>query len=494
MVLLHFVIAGLRLVTGLPVDPSRFNVGFLTVSIGVLANMAIAAGSQALGIGWTFQVDPYAVLLAIGSWSAAAFVLAILAGRSMPGQSSALIAAIVAASFWVSLIYFAVAWLWALYLAPRLPPQPWLNYVPWILYIVQFVVLLMAFMRIVPKLTGRRSVVLPITMFALFTAVSLAAPAQSMVLESRARNFDAGYWPLLEQLGAAALRQVGWTATADGAGDVENEPDTVVDVETVLAKQDQLIADEIDRLAPQDPNRPELFLLGMAGDASQAVFRREVRSVEQLFGERFGTFRHSVSLINSTTTVEHVPLASPRNLGAMLKQLGSVMDKENDVLFLFMTSHGSPRRFVTRFDDMPFWSLNPKQVRKQLDASGIKHRVIVISACYSGSFIKDLKGPNTLIMTAARPDRTSFGCADENEWTYFGDAYFNNALRATTSFVDAFKTASALVATWEKRDDVTPSEPQIDIGTNIQATLARLAFAAVASAAAPAPAQPPPSD
>ena len=40
------------------------------------------------------------------------------------------------------------------------------------------------------------------------------------------------------------------------------------------------------------------------------------------------------------------------------------------------------------------------------------------------------------------------------------------------NFVDAFKQARSDIATWEKQDELTPSEPQIDIGSGIAAQLA----------------------
>ena len=48
-----------------------------------------------------------------------------------------------------------------------------------------------------------------------------------------------------------------------------------------------------------------------------------------------------------------------------------------------------------------------------------KPTVLIISACYSGSLIPTLSGPNRMIITAARSDRSSFGCQEENEFTFF---------------------------------------------------------------------------
>ena len=85
-----------------------------------------------------------------------------------------------------------------------------------------------------------------------------------------------------------------------------------------------------------------------------------------------------------------------------------------------------------------------------LDDAGIKWRIIVVSACYSGGFIDPLKDEHTLIMTASAANRTSFGCGNGSEATYFGDALFQHALRFEDSFVKAFQHARERIAERER--------------------------------------------
>jgi len=172
-------------------------------------------------------------------------------------------------------------------------------------------------------------------------------------------------------------------------------------------------------------------------------------------------------------TVGTMPLASTHNLLAALDQVALRMDKDEDVLFLFLTSHGTPGVLAVSFDPLQLNDLTVRSLRSMLDRSGIKWRVIVISACYSGSFIEPLKN-ETMIVTAARHDRASFGCANENEFTYFGRAYFDQALRKTYSFTSAFETARTTVGKWEKDEDLKPSLPQIYIGPAIRPKLAEV--------------------
>ena len=90
-----------------------------------------------------------------------------------------------------------------------------------------------------------------------------------------------------------------------------------------------------------------------------------------------------------------------------------------------------------------------------------RYKVLVISACYSGGFIPELQDEKTLVITAARADRVSFGCSEENDFTYFGRALFAEALQETDDLQRAFELAKASVAAREKSDGFEPSEPQI---------------------------------
>jgi hypothetical protein len=84
-----------------------------------------------------------------------------------------------------------------------------------------------------------------------------------------------------------------------------------------------------------------------------------------------------------------------------------------------------------------------------------------------------LADPRTVVITAAAADRPSFGCEDGATWTYFGDAFFNRALRAASDLVSAFRKARALVTAREKSEGYEPSNPQMAGGSEVLALLAR---------------------
>jgi hypothetical protein len=218
----------------------------------------------------------------------------------------------------------------------------------------------------------------------------------------------------------------------------------------------------------------DLYFVGFGSYATQNVFRSEVEKVSALFADRFDTAGRSVELINHADTVSTQPIASVSNLRRLLSGLAGRMDRDEDVLFLFLTSHGSEGILSVDFYPLELNSLRADELDRMLEAAGIKWRVIVVSACYSGSFIEPLKDENSLIITASRRDRTSFGCSNENEYTYFGDAYFNQALRRERDFIAGFEQARKTIAAREAAEDLTPSEPQIHVGAAIRERLKEL--------------------
>jgi hypothetical protein len=246
-----------------------------------------------------------------------------------------------------------------------------------------------------------------------------------------------------------------------------------VNVEATLDRQPQLLEQALEQVQPATGGDPRLYFVGFAGYGAEAVFKREVIAVRQLFDERFGTRGRSLALVNHASTLADIPLASPANLDRALRHLGKVMDTSRSTLFLFLTSHGEEGLLTVHMPHFRLQGLTPAQLKGMLDRARIENRVIVVSACHSGSFIPALAGPTSLIITAARADRTSFGCEDRRRWTYFGDAYFNRALRQDTSFVRAFERAKRLVRLWEAAEKLQPSLPQIAGGEALEPLLAR---------------------
>ena len=209
--------------------------------------------------------------------------------------------------------------------------------------------------------------------------------------------------------------------------------------EAAFYRESALLTRKLADIQPGKPGVPEVFSIIVAGDAEQGVFVREARSFDALFQQRFGTANHRIVLANHNSVTGKLPIASQTSLLAALKRIGAQMNRDEDVLVLYMTSHGS-RTHDFVLDDAPLdlAPVTPAWLAQALRESGIQWKIVVVSACYSGGYIQPLRGDDTLVATAADATHTSFGCADENNFTYYGHALYQ-ALQTQRDWLGAFE-------------------------------------------------------
>jgi len=204
----------------------------------------------------------------------------------------------------------------------------------------------------------------------------------------------------------------------------------------------------------------ELYSLVLAGDGKQSVFMREADYVNQMLATRFGAYGQ-ISLVNHRDHLGDRPMATRENLRRAAQTLAERSGPE-DLIFIYLTSHGThEHELVLDQPRLELADLPADELASALAPLKNRDKVIVISACYSGGFIPALKDERTLIMTASRADRVSFGCSEEADFTYFGDALFAQALNQTDDLQQAFKLAQMHVSEREQADNFEASEPQI---------------------------------
>ncbi|GAB1614932.1 MORN repeat family protein [Pseudomonas sp. NGC7] len=230
-------------------------------------------------------------------------------------------------------------------------------------------------------------------------------------------------------------------------------------LDLALLNQGRLLEDALARVPPTAP-AIQLYSLVVAGDGQQSVFLREADYVSNMLKVRFGA-RGQVTLVNHRDHMASRPMATRENLIRAAHTLAERSGPE-DLVFIYLTSHGShDHQLVLDQPRLQLADLSADELASALAPLKERDKVIVISACYSGGYIAPLKDDRTVIMTAARADRVSFGCSEEADFTYFGDALFAEALNQTDDLKQAFELARASVAERERKEGFEASEPQL---------------------------------
>ncbi len=161
---------------------------------------------------------------------------------------------------------------------------------------------------------------------------------------------------------------------------------------------------------------------------------------------------------------EHLAKSTPK---AIYDALVDVTARGPEGCLVYMSSHGAPNGIVIDQSILP-----PGILGSILDRTcGERPSVVVISACFSGIFVPELASGNRMILTAARPDRTSFGCGESNKYPFF-DECFLQSTPISKDFPSLARAVQACVSARELREGMSPpSEPQLFIGPQIRPVL-----------------------
>lgn len=220
-------------------------------------------------------------------------------------------------------------------------------------------------------------------------------------------------------------------------------------------------------LQPQRKGVVDAYVV-VVGLDSDPIFGREAREAAKVLSRRYNAVGHTIVLAGTDGSgPSDLPNGSPRALALALARIAELMDRNEDVVMLYTAGHGAPVGLAYHDGDEGFGIISPARMARMFDELGIKNRLLILSACYSGVFVPGMANETTALFTAASADRTSFGCEADRDWTFFGDAMINHALRQPVPLAKAGEEARALIAQWEKQGDITPSQPQISIGSGV---------------------------
>jgi Peptidase C13 family len=267
-------------------------------------------------------------------------------------------------------------------------------------------------------------------------------------------------WMLVLAIGSIAIRYVEAAPAATKAVRAE-PPQTALQAAAA-------------RLLPQQPGATDIYALGVAGWAGLDVFTKEIDGAFAALAQILPIRDRTLRLVNNRGRAKSVLLANRRNFAAAVQAIGRRMDKDEDVLLLVMSSHGTSGAsggFALQLPDGSMQMLTPHELKSVLDGEGIKNRIVIVSACFSGKFVWPLANDTTIVLTAADAMSSSFGCAAGRDWTYFGDALFRQSIQPGTNLMRAFEHARVLIRGWEAMERLPPSNPQAHFGPALVAKL-----------------------
>lgn len=230
-------------------------------------------------------------------------------------------------------------------------------------------------------------------------------------------------------------------------------------------QSDNLLRKQFELADAKRANKPEgrIIFAGFAMHSQSKAFRNDVLSAEKSILQ---TDPDALIFKLSNPAIGQAPdwpFATAENMESVLKKMGSIAKSEDKVVVL-MTTHGNENLLAINFNNNAYPAVNPKMLNEWMSALRGKPTLLVLSACYSGSFLPAVTGPSRIVLTASAKSRTSFGCNFHSDNTYFIDALFNQKELLNLSIEQAFNQAKITIDIKEKDKKLTPSLPQVFIG------------------------------
>lgn len=247
--------------------------------------------------------------------------------------------------------------------------------------------------------------------------------------------------------------------------------------ETILVEDRRRLSNQIESLAPEQSGAADAYFLAVGGDGTESVFMRDIQVAKTGLQAQFDVENRAIMLLNHRD-YETFPLATRPSIASALEALDAQMNPEEDLLVVHLVSHGMQNgQLLLQQPGIELPNLSPQDFAKMLEPLNARRKLLVISACYSGQWIEPLKDEDTLIMTSARADRTSFGCGDDSEMTWFTKAVYQSVGLSLADPDAMFEDINQQIRTWEEEigmEESNWSYPQSHVGENLREWLSQM--------------------
>jgi Peptidase C13 family len=212
---------------------------------------------------------------------------------------------------------------------------------------------------------------------------------------------------------------------------------------------------------------PRLWFAGFAMHSQSHAFQGDLDAVGSFLVRQYPAvvaLRFSNELQSRQL---RYPFATALSLRATMAYIGQYAHAQDKVVVL-LTTHGSKGLLSVNIGGADYPAVRAADLAQWLEPLGDRPTLILLSACYSGSFIPALARPNRIIYTAASAERNSFGCSFTSRISYFVEEFLVRDVDPQRSLQELFDAGRVRIAERERLLNYLPSEPASSVGAAVR--------------------------
>jgi hypothetical protein len=235
-------------------------------------------------------------------------------------------------------------------------------------------------------------------------------------------------------------------------------------------KQSEALAQQQDSQAVQaaaEASDRRIWYAGFAMNSTSTAFQNDMELVSRRLSELGGPVLKYEDSNGPQKDSLRFPFATPATLAEAVQQI-STHAGPDDIVVVFISTHGNRKILSVNIAHQELRPMTATQLAAALAPLGNRPTVVIIAACFSGSFLPELQGERRIVITSASGTRASFGCQANSRNTFFTEELFANDFDVSKSLSQIMAGAKVRVAQREHALKFPNSEPQISVGTKVR--------------------------
>jgi Peptidase C13 family len=237
---------------------------------------------------------------------------------------------------------------------------------------------------------------------------------------------------------------------------------------SAAARSAALERQQDERAAQQAADAPgrRVWLAGFAMSSTSTAFQGDLELASRRLSDLGGPvmrYEHS----DEVHAFElRYPFADLATLRESMQRIGA-RARDDDIVVVFISTHGSKKVLSVNVAQTEYEGLTASQLADALSPLGDRPTVVILAACFSGSFVPELRRDTRVVLTAASAERTSYGCDASGRNTFFVEELFKNNFDPGESMLQMMGRVRLQTLQRENRMHITHSDPQIYVGANV---------------------------